>query len=70
VRERAPTSRRPAFWSQHAAQAKAELEKAALPSYTGIFHPVGSELTIAKATRSQIDAFGIGRDTFVSGLVI
>ena len=25
----------------------------------GIFHPVGSELTIAKATRSQIDAFGI-----------
>src|SRR5918996_3532088 len=26
---------------------------------TGIFHPVGSELTIAKATRSSIDAFGI-----------
>jgi hypothetical protein len=26
---------------------------------TGIFHPVGSELTIAHATRSQIDAFGI-----------
>jgi hypothetical protein len=26
---------------------------------SGIFHPVGSELTIAKATRSQIDAFGI-----------
>jgi hypothetical protein len=26
---------------------------------TGIFHPVGSELTIAKATRSRIDAFGI-----------
>jgi len=25
----------------------------------GIFHPVGSELTIAHATRSQIDAFGI-----------
>jgi hypothetical protein len=25
----------------------------------GIFHPVGSELTIAKATRSRIDAFGI-----------
>jgi hypothetical protein len=26
---------------------------------TGIFHPVGSELTIAKATRSSISAFGI-----------
>jgi hypothetical protein len=26
---------------------------------TGIFHPVGSELTIAKATRSRISAFGI-----------
>ena len=26
---------------------------------TGILHPVGSELTIAHATRSQIDAFGI-----------
>src|SRR6266566_1122670 len=26
---------------------------------TGIFHPAGSELTVAKATRSQIDAFGI-----------
>src|SRR5919205_100063 len=26
---------------------------------TGIFHPAGSELTIARATRSQIDAFGI-----------
>lgn len=26
---------------------------------TGIFHPAGSELTIAQATRSQIDAFGI-----------
>ena len=25
----------------------------------GIFHPVGSELTIAHATRSRIDAFGI-----------
>jgi hypothetical protein len=25
----------------------------------GIFHPVGSELTIAKATRSHVDAFGI-----------
>jgi hypothetical protein len=26
---------------------------------SGIFHPVGSELTISKATRSRIDAFGI-----------
>lgn len=26
---------------------------------TGIFHPAGSELTIAKATRSHINAFGI-----------
>src|SRR5262245_38938844 len=26
---------------------------------TGIFHPAGSELTIAKTTRSRIDAFGI-----------
>jgi hypothetical protein len=26
---------------------------------TGIFHPAASELTIAKATRSRIDAFGI-----------
>lgn len=26
---------------------------------TGIFHPVGPELTIAKATRASIDAFGI-----------
>jgi hypothetical protein len=25
----------------------------------GIFHPAGSELTIAKATHSRIDAFGI-----------
>lgn len=25
----------------------------------GIFHPVGDELTLARATRSQIDAFGI-----------
>jgi hypothetical protein len=34
---------------------------------TGIFHPVGSELTIAKATRSRINAFGIeyeGRSAF------
>jgi hypothetical protein len=36
---------------------------------TGIFHPAGSELTIAKATRSSIDAFGIayeGRSAFSS----
>jgi hypothetical protein len=26
---------------------------------SGIFHPAGSELTIAKATRSRISAFGI-----------
>jgi hypothetical protein len=26
---------------------------------TGIFHPVGSELAISRATRSQINAFGI-----------
>ena len=26
---------------------------------SGIFHPAGSELTISKATRSSIDAFGI-----------
>jgi hypothetical protein len=25
----------------------------------GVFHPAGSELTVARATRSQIDAFGI-----------
>ncbi len=34
---------------------------------TGIFHPAGSELTIARATRSKIDAFGIqyeGRAAF------
>ncbi len=29
---------------------------------TGIFHPAGSELTIAHATRSKIDAFGIQYD--------
>jgi len=28
----------------------------------GIFHPAGRELTIAHATRSQIDAFGISYD--------
>jgi hypothetical protein len=26
---------------------------------TGIFHPAGSELTISKATRAQVNAFGI-----------
>ena len=34
---------------------------------TGIFHPAGSELTIARATRSAIDAFGVqyeGRSAF------
>jgi hypothetical protein len=34
---------------------------------TGIFHPAGSELTVAHATRSRIDAFGIsyeGRSAF------
>jgi hypothetical protein len=29
----------------------------------GIFHPVGSELTIARATRSKVDAFGISYET-------
>jgi hypothetical protein len=36
---------------------------------TGIFHPAGSELTIAKATRSRINAFGIeyeGKSAFSS----
>ncbi len=28
----------------------------------GIFHPIGSELNIARATRSKIDAFGIQYD--------
>jgi hypothetical protein len=35
----------------------------------GIFHPAGSELTIAKATRSRINAFGIeyeGKSAFSS----
>ena len=34
---------------------------------SGIFHPAGSELTVARATRSKIDAFGIayeGRSGF------
>ena len=29
---------------------------------TGIFHPVGSELTVARATRAKIDAFGVQYD--------
>jgi hypothetical protein len=29
---------------------------------TGVFHPAGSELTVAHATRSKIDAFGIRYD--------
>jgi hypothetical protein len=29
---------------------------------TGIFHPAASELTVARATRSKIDAFGIQYD--------
>lgn len=29
---------------------------------TGIFHPAGSELTVARTTRSKIDAFGIQFD--------
>jgi hypothetical protein len=36
---------------------------------TGIFHPAGPELTVAHATRSRIDAFGIsyeGRSAFSS----
>ena len=28
----------------------------------GVFHPAGSELTVARATRSRIDAFGIQYD--------
>jgi hypothetical protein len=34
---------------------------------TGVFHPAGSELTVARALRSRIDAFGIqyeGRSAF------
>lgn len=27
---------------------------------TGMFHPANSTLTIAKATRSRVDAFGLG----------
>ena len=35
--------------------------------FDGMFHPVGSNLTMAKAKRSRIDAFGIayeGRSAF------
>jgi hypothetical protein len=28
----------------------------------GVFHPAGPELTVARATRSKIDAFGISYD--------
>jgi hypothetical protein len=35
------------------------VESGAPARLTGIFHPAGSELTIAKATRSRINAFGI-----------
>ncbi|HZS15244.1 MAG TPA: DUF1326 domain-containing protein [Candidatus Dormibacteraeota bacterium] len=34
---------------------------------TGVFHPAGSELTVARATRGRVDAFGIaytGRSAF------
>ncbi len=30
---------------------------------TGIFHPVGSELNVSRATRSSIDAFGVQTET-------
>jgi hypothetical protein len=30
---------------------------------TGIFHPAGSELNIAHATRSKVDAFGLQFET-------
>lgn len=35
------------------------VETGAPATLTGIFHPAGSELTVAQATRSKIDAFGI-----------
>jgi hypothetical protein len=35
------------------------VESAEPARMTGIFHPLGSELTISRATRSKIDAFGI-----------
>src|SRR4051812_34700867 len=42
-------------------------ESGAPAQLTGIFHPAGSELNVARATRSAIDAFGIayeGRSAF------
>jgi len=30
---------------------------------TGVFHPVGSEMTVARATRSSLDAFGVEAET-------
>ena len=38
------------------------VESAEPARLTGIFHPAGSELTIAHATRSKINAFGIEYD--------
>jgi hypothetical protein len=35
------------------------VENGAPVRLTGVFHPAGSELTVAHATRSRIDAFGI-----------
>lgn len=35
------------------------LESGQPPQLTGIFHPAGSELTVAHTTRSNINAFGI-----------
>jgi hypothetical protein len=35
------------------------LERGEPVKLSGIFHPIGSELTVARATHSEIDAFGI-----------
>ena len=35
------------------------LEPGATAQLTGLFHPAGSELTVAHTTRSNVDAFGI-----------
>jgi hypothetical protein len=35
------------------------VESGAPVRLTGVFHPAGSELTVAHATRSSIDAFGV-----------
>jgi hypothetical protein len=35
------------------------VESGAPAKITGIFHPIGSELTVSRATRSSINAFGI-----------